>query len=193
MRRIVILAAVATALAIVWWLASPLFLDETVDEDFPISLELQLPEGMEESDAMATMDSAAADDMRADDTMDDRMVEAMVVSRGSFRDVDAVHRGSGEAAIYLLEDGDYVLRLEGLDVTNGPDLFVTLSRHPDPTNRDELHDGFVEVAPLKGNRGNQNYTLPADVDAYDIGSVSVYCRAFGVLFSVAPLELEAEG
>jgi hypothetical protein len=80
-----------------------------------------------------------------------------------------------------------VLRLEDLAVTNGPDLVVTLSGHADPTSSDELHEGFVELAELKGNIGNQNYELPDDFDPSTVESVAIYCRAFGVLFSVAPL------
>jgi hypothetical protein len=202
MRRIVLALSALVGLAIVWWLASPLFLNETVDEDFPTTSSLApdvdpaellgddavLPEGMSEPEAAATMASAAAVDQTASEGMGE-MATAIMVASGGFRDVDAIHRGSGEATIYQLQDGsgDYVLRLEDLAVTNGPDLVVTLSGHPDPTSSDELHEGFVELASLKGNLGNQNYELPDDFDPATVESVAIYCRAFGVLFSVAPL------
>ena len=46
---------------------------------------------------------------------------------GNFRDADSFHRGSGQATIYRGPDGSRVLRLENLDVTNGPDLHVIIT------------------------------------------------------------------
>jgi hypothetical protein len=52
----------------------------------------------------------------------------------------------------------------------------------------ELRDaGYSTLGPLKGNRGDQNYELPSDVDPDSIGSVIIYCMPFHVIFSVAPL------
>ena len=62
----------------------------------------------------------------------------VLVKSGSFRDQDNFHKGSGQAIIYLGPDGSHLLRLEDLDVTNGPDLYVYLSPHPDPMNNSEL-------------------------------------------------------
>lgn len=115
--------------------------------------------------------------------------EPAAIKHGAFHDADDVHHGSGTATIYALPDGSHVLRLDDLDVTNGPDLFVVVSPHPDPTNGDELHaEGYATLEGLKGNKGSQNYTIPADLDVAVQQSVAIYCRAFGVLFAVAPLE-----
>ena len=114
--------------------------------------------------------------------------EPAALRRGSFRDVDRLHRGSGSATVYRLADGAHVLRLQNLEVTNGPDLRVLLASHPDPRSRNDLDGGgYVELAPLKGNVGNQNYAIPADLDVTSYKSVVIYCRPFHVLFSVAPL------
>ena len=108
---------------------------------------------------------------------------------GEFQDQDALHKGSGQATIYRGPDGAHLLRLDDLDVTNGPDLFVLLSPHNDPNNPDEVKtEGYVNLGELKGNRGNQNYPIPSDVDVPSQGSVVIYCRAFSVIFSVAPLQ-----
>ena len=78
--------------------------------------------------------------------------------------------------------------MEELDVTNGPDLHVLLSPHQDPTKRDEVkEEGYVDLGKLKGNRGNQNYPIPGDVDLSIQNSVIIYCAPFHVIFSVAPL------
>ena len=114
--------------------------------------------------------------------------EASQVASGEFKDADAFHRGSGQAVIYSAPGGGHLLRLEDLDVTNGPALHVILSPHEDPTNGDEVKlPGYADLGPLKGNRGNQNYTIPADVDVSAIRSVVVYCKPFSVVFSVATL------
>jgi hypothetical protein len=108
---------------------------------------------------------------------------------GRFRDVDPRHRGSGTATIYRLPDDSHALRLESLDVTKGPDLFVVLSPHPDPSTSDEvMSEGYLLLEELKGTKGDQNYALPAEIDPLQFESVVIYCRKFSVLFSVAPLQ-----
>ena len=73
-------------------------------------------------------------------------------------------------------------------MTNGPELHVILSTHADPQGRDDVHqEGYLDVGKLKGNIGNQNYALAAGTDLAGIASVVVWCKAFGVLFSTAPL------
>ena len=110
------------------------------------------------------------------------------VKQGDFKDADSFHRGSGQAIIYTTPEGGRLLRLENLDVTNGPALHVVLSPHEDPTRSNEvLQEGYSDLGDLKGNRGNQNYTIPADVDLSVIKSVVIYCKPFAVVFSVATL------
>ena len=114
--------------------------------------------------------------------------EVSAVKHGQFRDADSFHRGSGDASIFATSGGNYLLRLEDLNVTNGPALHVLLSSHPDPISSDEVkREGYVDLGALKGNRGNQNYPIPADVDLAGISSVIIYCKPFSVVFSVAPL------
>ena len=114
--------------------------------------------------------------------------EVRAVKQGDFKDADSFHRGSGQAIIYTTPEGGHLLRLENLDVTNGPALHVVLSPHEDPTRSNEvLLEGYADLGDLKGNRGNQNYTIPADVDLSVIKSVVIYCKPFAVVFSVATL------
>ena len=51
----------------------------------------------------------------------------------------------------------------------------------------DLMAGYLDLGPLKGNRGNQNYEIPADVDLSEYGSVVIYCQPFHVIFATAPL------
>jgi hypothetical protein len=84
-------------------------------------------------------------------------------------------------------DGRRVLRLEGLDVEDGPDLFVYLSAAPAGSAEDAFDDDFVNLGRLKGNQGNQNYELPDDLTASRYRSVVIWFRRFSVGFAVAPV------
>ncbi len=92
------------------------------------------------------------------------------------------HRAEG--LVQIIEAGDsYTLRFEDLDVLNGPDLKVYLAS-------DETATDFIDLGPLKANRGDLNYVLDgvtvADFADYD--TVLIWCRAFGVLFAAAELQ-----
>ena len=186
---IAIAAVVVVAIgAFAWWLLSPLFFDETVEEQFPLAQAATVPDGMTRGDVEMTMATMAKMDSPAEEAMPDEMAESGAVKTGQFRDADRFHRGSGTATIHRLPDGSHVLRLETLDVTNGPALVVILSPHPNPSSSADVHQtGYVELAKLKGNKGNQNYPLPDNVDPATFGSVVIYCKPFKVVFSVAPL------
>ncbi len=183
-----------------WWLGSPLFLNRTVDEGFPLASAAVVPDNM----TRAEVEQIMAGMVKIEESMDEPMEssqeaasadaqpmaadEPEAVKSGSFRDADSFHRGSGQATIYRLPNGAHVLRLENFRVTNGPDLRVLLSTHPDPMSRSDVQDAeYTELAKLKGNVGNQNYELPPDVDVATQGSVVIYCKPFHVVFSVAPL------
>ena len=49
-------------------------------------------------------------------------------------------------------------------------------------------DNFVDLGALKGNIGNQNYTIPANVKLDEYKSVSIWCRRFAVNYGEASLE-----
>ena len=111
----------------------------------------------------------------------------IVLRQGQFEDADGFHKGTGTATIYQGPDGSLVLRLEDFKVTNGPELHVVLSPYrglQEP--RDRLRSpGWVDLGRLKGNIGNQNYTIPADVDIGIHNSITIWCKPFNVIFSVA--------
>ena len=191
----VVIAAVIVipGAAVAWWLASPLFIDKTVDEEFPALMNAVMPAGMEMVEAQATMETA----MDNPTEVQEEMMEAMgamlapdAVKVGQFRDADSFHKGSGDATIYDLGTDGFVLRFEDFNVTNGPDLRVLLTTHPDPMGRGDVHADdvtYVELGKLKGNIGNQNYPIPDDANVDDQHSVVIYCKPFQVVFAVAPL------
>ncbi|MEL7451661.1 MAG: DM13 domain-containing protein [Pseudomonadota bacterium] len=191
-KAAILIVVLAIAAGAAWFFVSPLFIDEAVDEAFPVSLPSPGEVAAMEPEArQALMDEVMAD-MAAmpDKEMAEPMPEQdspVVIKSGSFRDADAVHKGSGRAKIYQLADDRQLLRLEDFNVTNGPALVVYLARHPNPTRAADVKLGFYSLGELKGNIGNQNYVIPADVDASEYGSVVIWCELFDVLFSPAVL------
>jgi len=187
-KRVLIGAAIVAVpvLALGWWLGSPLFIDNQVDEEFPMSQAAEIPDDMTQEQVEAEMVKASESPPV---TMEDEMPEAAgpeVVLAGEFRDADNVHQGSGTGTVYRLEDGSAVLRLEDFEVTNGPDLHVLLVPDSNPGSREDVL-GYLDLGSLKGNIGDQNYPIPDDVDIGEYGSVVIYCQPFHVIFSVATL------
>lgn len=101
------------------------------------------------------------------------------------------HATTGTARVLRLPDGSQVLRLENLDTSNGPDLHLLLSDAKVTEGRSGWHvfdDGrHLDLGSLKGNKGSQNYPLPAGTNLADYGSVSVWCDRFNVSFGAATL------
>jgi hypothetical protein len=101
------------------------------------------------------------------------------------------HRTTGTVKVIRLPDGSRTLRLEGLDTSNGPDLHVWITDAPVKEGREGwgvFDDGAYEsLGRLKGNKGDQNYALPAGLDLDEFTSVSIWCARFSVSFGAAEL------
>ena len=111
---------------------------------------------------------------------------AVLLAVGHFHDVR--HAGAGQVTIHRRADGTRVLRVSALAVDNGPDLQLYLVAAADAWDDAAVaRAGFVSLGALKGNRGNQNYEIPPDVDLARFRAVSVWCRRFGVNYATAPL------
>ncbi|MFJ9821746.1 DM13 domain-containing protein [Streptomyces sp. NPDC101151] len=101
------------------------------------------------------------------------------------------HSTRGTVRVLELPDGSRTLRLEGLDTSNGPALHVWITDAPVKEGAGGwrvFDDGtHVDLGKLKGNKGDQNYALPASVDLDKLNSVSVWCERFNVSFGAAQL------
>jgi Electron transfer DM13 len=93
---------------------------------------------------------------------------------------DGIHNAEGIAKVVQLQDGNNILRLENLHVTNGPDLYVYLAT-------DKSASDFVSLGKLKANNGNQNYNIPSETDLTKYDTALIWCRPFSVLFGSAEL------
>ncbi|HYO37453.1 MAG TPA: DM13 domain-containing protein [Geodermatophilus sp.] len=106
----------------------------------------------------------------------------VALASGDFRPL--AHPGRGRVTLIRLADGGHVVTLTDFATDNGPDLRVHLVPG-DPA--DGASPDALDLGALKGNRGDQQYALPAGLDPSRYGSVVVWCRAFSVGFTIAPL------
>jgi hypothetical protein len=108
------------------------------------------------------------------------------LAHGDFHGV--AHETKGMASVYQLPEGKKVLRFSGFETSNGPDVQVYLVAAPDAKDNETVtRAGFIRIGDLKGNMGDQNYELPAEIDLNKYCSVTIWCRRFGVNFATAPL------
>ncbi|HEV8025031.1 MAG TPA: DM13 domain-containing protein [Candidatus Nanopelagicales bacterium] len=115
--------------------------------------------------------------------------ERIIEAEGEF--ISHEHGTTGKARIITLADGSKILRLVGLDTSNGPDLKVWLAAAPVIEGVGGWFvfddDEYLSLGPLKGNKGNQNYRIPAEADISDLTSVTIWCERFSVSFGAAEL------
>ena len=105
---------------------------------------------------------------------------------GSFHSI--LHPTQGTATVYRAGDGSHVLRFTNFSTSNGPDVHVYLVAANDANDAATvLRAGFIDLGVIKGNVGDQNYTLDSDVDLSKYRAVSVWCKRFSVNFGTAPL------
>jgi hypothetical protein len=173
---VVVLAGVAF-LAFGVFGVQALWIDDVVAEAAPtFSSGATLPPTGDGTAATTTPASGPPDS--ATDTPSDSSTTAPVVlvaATGTF--VDQGH--AGEGTVTVLTDGtETFVRFEDDFATdNGPDLRV----------RAFVGEEAVDLGPLEGNIGAQNYVLPADVDPSTVTSVDVWCRRFDYVFTDAEL------
>jgi hypothetical protein len=114
---------------------------------------------------------------------------ARTLASGKFHSV--AHPTSGTAAVYQLADGTRVLRFTQFKTSNGPDVHVYLFDADDARDTESVkRAAFVDLGSIKGNIGDQNYTLGSDVDLSKYRTVSVWCKRFSVNFGAAPLSMD---
>jgi len=159
LKRPVQLTYLATAVLVAGVFAWTTFRDTTVVED--------VATGVTASQAQAP--SSGGDNVQ--------------LASGSFEGL--AHGASGMAAVVELASGEHVLTFTDLDTDNGPDLRVYLVAGP-VANDSDIGD-FVDLGGLKGNKGTQQYSIPAGTDTGRYSTVVIWCRAFTVSFAKAEL------
>jgi hypothetical protein len=189
--------AVAAWLAFGFFGVQALFLDQEVDEADPFALETTgtvtaAPETSGDIDAEGSGDGGnestgtdAAVPTGTEGSNTPAAPTVTVESSGSFIGLD--HPAAGDVTIST--DGTQrFLRFENFETDNGPDLFVYLvagaGAEGDPGLFD---DDFVNLGPLTGNIGDQNYEVGLDVDLDRYTTVVIWCDRFNSAFGAADL------
>ncbi len=172
----------------VWFEPHKAFIDQRVDETVPraatVTATSSAPSATPDSSVATT--SAPVDETPVVLTAPDPVVTYPVLLSESTL-IDVAHGGSGTVLVLELEDGSRVLRFEDLDVLNGPDLVVILSDRS-LSGADDYTDGeYLILGELKGNIGNQNYEVPADIDLSEWATAAIWCRRFNTTFNVASI------
>ncbi|WP_373558807.1 DM13 domain-containing protein [Streptomyces sp. WZ.A104] len=179
-RRTLVLSAVVAAVVLAgvglyWFQPWKLWTDEKVSEALPSTSPLPPTPAASPSAGSTATPSAPAG--------------PRTVAQGGL--ISHEHTTTGTAKIVQLPDGSRTLRLESLDTSNGPDLRVWLTDAPVKEGEEGWHvfdDGkYVSLGKLKGNKGDQNYPIPADVQLADYTSVTIWCDRFDVSFGAAEL------
>ncbi|MFD9036656.1 DM13 domain-containing protein [Streptomyces sp. NPDC059567] len=163
----VIVAIALAAVGLYWFQPWKLWQDETVREALPTAA----------PDAGAGAPSSSASE------------GPRTVARGNL--ISHEHATSGTVKLIRLPDGTHTVRLEGLETSNGPDLRVWLTDAPvkeGVAGWRVFDDGkYLSLGKLKGNKGDQNYAVPAGVDPSGFSSVTIWCDRFDVSFGAARL------
>ncbi len=159
-----ILIAISTIITLaliwfLWWAFSPLLYDTVVNEALPPITTLT----EDTNSTTETTEQAVA-----------------LIRSGQFAGYDALHDGSGTVNLFKQGDTHFVRFESDFSVTNGPDLYVSLAK-----NGVYSDDGVLAL--LKGNKGSQNYEIPAEMNPDEYDSVYIWCKAFSVPFAKAKL------
>ncbi|WP_405592379.1 DM13 domain-containing protein [Streptomyces sp. NBC_01092] len=177
---VLVMAVAGVGLGLYWFQPWKLWQDETVEEALPGAVTTPAPP--------ASAPPAAAPSASPSQSPSPAP-EPQTLSSGEL--ISHEHATSGVVKLVRLSDGTHVVRLENLDTSNGPDLRVWLTDAPvkeGTAGWRVFDDGeYVSLGKLKGNKGSQNYTVPADVDPSRYTSVSIWCDRFDVSFGAAPL------
>jgi hypothetical protein len=173
---VAIAGVVLVAAGIAWFEPHKLFLDDRVNEALP-------------AEVVATEDPTPGSTSTPSPARVPATPEApSTLSRAAFRPLE--HDVEGDALVLEGAGGARFLRFDDLEVSNGPDLVVYLSVLGADQGWYDADDAeFIDLGPLKGNIGDQNYRLPAGVDLSRFSSVVIWCRRFTVGFAVAPIDV----
>lgn len=174
--------------AVSWWLLSPYFVDDVVDDRFETSIEAAGTPPAPPADTVAPPTTPPAPGATASPAPTSTTAAPatapppagpVLIGVGEFVGL-AGHDGTGDAGFFRLDDGSHVLRFENFDIENGPELHVYVNAGADQYSPG---DDSIYLGRLRGNVGDQTYELPPEFSAAPGDwTVLVWCRPFSVEF-----------
>jgi hypothetical protein len=211
----VLITMAVLAVVLLWFQPQVLLYDTVVEDDFPTAAPPDEPAAdaatlpdepssattdRDETDADAATEDTVTEDTAGEDPTGESTAgaaadadtspsveEPVALATGSFASRNR-YTVTGGATTYELPDATRILRLEGFESTNGPDLFVYLTvGDASESNDAALAADYVDLGVLRGNVGDQNYAIPDDVDLTRFDTVVIWCRRFSTAFGAADL------
>jgi hypothetical protein len=183
-------AALAVALPLGWYLASPIFLRTELYEPAPVTAVASAgPSAATAPPATPSHPTSSPPSASATPIATPMPTPAptpfapVVHASGEFHGSDDFHFGHGTASVIEIAPGRYHLRLDDFSVRNGPDLYVYLS----PSAKGYAR-GALELGTLKATDGSFGYDLPEGADPAAFASAVIWCKQFSHLFATAPFE-----
>lgn len=207
----------AVAGSVAWYLISPLFIDNVVDEAFPFEVpsetELAAMSAEERMEMEAQFMEAAPSEAELASLSPDQveMVEVKVSEAAAVVMSDKMIEDEmpAAAAEWVLAGQGQFVGADSFHQGSGTagiyqqgDISVLRFENFDVTNGPDLHvllvengqatgradmGEYIDLGSLKGNMGNQNYDIPTGTDLSKFGGVMIYCMPFHVVFAIAPL------
>lgn len=198
MNKKYVIAAIAVIVVapVLWYLVSPLFITKRVSESMDDLIRLSHPSALPEETSqpftmpaidMSKLTPPAGMDPKTESkgptapppTSPQTTSDVRGVGQGHFEGLVG-HSAAGRASLLRIGEAFYVRLEDDFRVTNGPDLYVAFGKNGE-VDTDAL------IAPLKGNEGGQNYTVPETINAAQYNEIWIYCRAFSTPFGKAVL------
>lgn len=187
--RVTVLGVVLLGSAVAWYLISPLFLANATHLSFPT-----LGIMASRTPRPASVTPEATETLISSSTTENSETifessSSLLIWEAEFYAV--AHTGRGTANVYLMEDGSLIVRLEGFEVEDGPELHVYLTVDDPVQNTEgvELADA-IDLGELKELIGDQSYLVPGDLDLSKYHSVLIWCVPYLVPFIAAPIQLQ---
>ena len=111
---------------------------------------------------------------------------ALPVFSGAFHDVDAM--ASGTVALFHHPDGSFVVTFEDFTIDSAAHTDVIFVMNADVTKDADIDKtAFVDLGPLTGTRGMQDYVVPASADAMAFHTIVLWDTAMQHALAAAPL------
>ena len=161
-----------------WWSFSPLLFDKEVQEELDPELQARI-KAQEQADARRQQNTNTASDNEVATGLE--VDTSRVLNEGPYPiQGTSGHPASGEVEV-IESPEEKLVYFTNYDGTNGPDLYVYLSKDLEATD-------YIDLGEAKGNQGNLIYGVPLDVDFSECKYVLTWCKAFGVLFDYAEIK-----
>jgi hypothetical protein len=126
---------------------------------------------MAEESAMANESAMAEESAMADHSAMPSV--AAPVTMGTFHGVDG--NAGGTAALFHRPDGTFVVTFEDFSVASADHTHVVLVPNKDVTNDGDIDTTtIVDLGPLQGTTGMQDYTVPTSADAMTFHTVVLW-------------------